>query len=298
MKIEKAIQEYLAAGLIDGYDESTRPYYEWVYSKLVSIHGDKMVDKVTNYAIDNFTIYLWNNYASMYGRECTMTDLDIARVALYEFFGWVSVEAAITFTGTEEDEQDYSFDRSTPFTQEEAQALLDACGPDKWADIQSFRDRALLTMLQSTGMWVSELCRLTIGDVHLENGKVDIGRYGSSGGRKVDFGQVCRSALMKYVFVREAPAPSEALFLSGHGTYLCDQDVFFLLDQWGKRAEVENVIPLRFRWTFAAEFIKDGGGIIRLQRLLGHSILTDVLINLQITSAHLAAEHRRASPGD
>ena len=84
---------------------------------------------------------------------------------------------------------------------------------------------------------------------------------------------------------------NDLLFNSINDRPMNRRSVHNLLQTIGKNAGVDNVHPHRFRHTFATEFLRNGGTIEVLQRILGHSTLSMVLRYAQITS--LFKKYRR-----
>jgi integrase/recombinase XerD len=71
-----------------------------------------------------------------------------------------------------------------------------------------------------------------------------------------------------------------------------------MLNHLGDRVGVQGVHPHRFRHTFAIEYLRNGGDVFTLQRLLGHSSLDICNRYLQIVKSDIGEAHKRASPAD
>ena len=157
------------------------------------------------------------------------------------------------------------------------------------------RDKALLLLLLDTGLRVGEVNRLKIMDVDLSNGEVHVRPYGSgqkTKPRTVYLGKAARRSMWLYLSRLDEPRKDESLFRQTTG------NIRSLLYRMGERANVQDVYPHRFRHTFAVQFLRNGGDVFTLQRILGHSSLDMVRRYLALADADSAEAHRKASPAD
>jgi integrase len=109
---------------------------------------------------------------------------------------------------------------------------------------------------------------------------------------------------LEYLDMRPYSDPDLPLFscTDGHGEptdeHIDRRVLTKHLKRLGERAGVTGVNAHRFRHTFATEYIRRGGDIITLQKLLGHASMDMVLRYLHLVRADVAAAHRRSSPAD
>lgn len=163
------------------------------------------------------------------------------------------------------------------------------------------RDQALVLVLLDTGLRIGECLRLRRGDVDLETGEVHVTPYETgvkSRPRTVYMGHASRRALWSYLTSRGETSEDDWVFLDRFNRPLTRNSVAHLLRRLGMRAGVNHVFPHRFRHTFAIQFLRNGGDVFTLQRLLGHSSLEMVRHYLALADADSATAHHKASPAD
>ena len=138
------------------------------------------------------------------------------------------------------------------------------------------RDVAIVELLFATGMRVSELCRLQINDIDLEQGIIKIFGKGS----KERFAQICQhetlQALQNYKTLFSHQIQShQPFFVNRHGTELSTQSVRLMLRTYVKQSGLKkHITPHTFRHTFATLLLEEDVDIRYIQALLGHSSIT------------------------
>lgn len=201
-----------------------------------------------------------------------------------------------------------------PFTQDQVAAMLKACdATNPWKDRESVRsqrhtadrDRAILLTLLSTGMRASELCGICLGDLDLGSNRITIagkGKGRDSKQRIVYVGKRTAKALWKYLTPQLTTLDkTDPLFAVGSDDdrRTMTRDVLSrLIRRIGERAEVTHAYPHRFRHTFAVTYLRNGGDVLTLQRLLGHESLEMVRRYANVAASDCAAAHKSADPVD
>ena len=134
------------------------------------------------------------------------------------------------------------------------------------------RDRAIVLVLLDTGMRISELCDLRREDYYSATGRLIIEHGKGDKQRVVFLGQAAQRAVWSYLRQRGNVAADAPLFIASRsGDAFVSGSVRRVLQRAGDRAGVTGATPHRFRHTYAINFLRNGGNVLELQALLGHS---------------------------
>lgn len=160
-------------------------------------------------------------------------------------------------------------------TEEEVSRLFEAAS--KTPPPRSLRDRALLEVIYSTGMRVSEAISLKLGDIDFESGTVRCAGRGTRQ-RVAPLTLNAINALRDYLDRARADmmgsATTDFVFLNPLGTKLTRQAVWQLTRQYAQQAGVEGELtPHTLRHSRAAHMLNSGEDIKRVQEWLGHANL-------------------------
>ncbi len=136
------------------------------------------------------------------------------------------------------------------------------------------RDRAVLEMLYSCGIRVSELTGLNIGELDLSSGMVRVmGKGGKE--RIVPVGSRAITAVSAYLVERGDPVGGAPLFLNTRGQRINRRSVARIVDEHVLRiAAFKRISPHILRHTFATHMLEGGADLRAIQELLGHASLS------------------------
>jgi len=185
------------------------------------------------------------------------------------------------------------------FTQEELRRLMAAIDT---RTALGHRDYTMIITFLDTGMRCSELTGLNVDDVNREARLLKVRGKGAKE-RMVPFGKKVQHALWKYLtFYRPEPLMSryENVFLTKDGKPLTKERVEGIVEYYGRKASITGVriSPHTFRHTFAVMFLRNGGDVFSLQRIMGHSTLDVLRIYVNMAQADIQEAHRLHSPID
>jgi integrase/recombinase XerC len=182
---------------------------------------------------------------------------------------------------------------------DEITRILEAPARNCW---EEKRDKAILEMLYSSGLRVSELAGLNHDDLDFFGGLVRVRGKGKKE-RIVPVGQMAINGLRAYLDMKppkEVPnAIKRPLFISRIGSRLTDRSVRRMVLKYVKRTGLSKEIsPHTFRHSFATHMLDRGADLRSVQELLGHANLSTTQIYTHVTTQRLkdayAAAHPRA----
>ena len=162
------------------------------------------------------------------------------------------------------------------------------------------RDRAMLELLYATGIRVSELVSLNLGDVNLQQGYLRCLGKGSKE-RLVPIGSFALKSLESYVGQargRLLRDPKEqCLFVNHHGHRLTRQGFWKIVKRYAQQARIErSITPHTLRHSFATHLLENGADLRSVQELLGHADISTTQIYTHLTRARLKEVYVRAHP--
>lgn len=181
-------------------------------------------------------------------------------------------------------------------TEAEVEQLLAAPPLD---EALGLRDRCMLEVLYATGLRVSELVGLTLGQLSLGQGVVRVLGKGSRE-RLVPVGEEALYWLQRYLREERpelAAAGSDILFPSRRGTAMTRQAFWYRIKQHALSAGIQAPLsPHTLRHAFATHLLNHGADLRVVQMLLGHADLSTTQIYTHVAQARLQALHARHHP--
>ncbi len=169
-------------------------------------------------------------------------------------------------------------------------------------DLKSLRDKAILEMLFSTGLRVSELCSLD-SDIDLSRDELSVRGKGEKV-RVVFLSQEAKTAVAAYLkarkdmeealFVNIPPLTKEGGQQKSTPGRLTSRSIERMIKTYAAKAGItKKVTPHVLRHSFATDLLSNGADIRSVQQLLGHASISTTQIYTHVTDAHLREVHKR-----
>ena len=160
---------------------------------------------------------------------------------------------------------------------------------------QGVRDVAIIEMLYSCGLRISELCNLKMSELFLEEGYIRVHGKGRKE-RLVPIGEQAIEKLRQWfvvrVTVKAKPGHEDYVFISTkRGTKLSRITLFVYIKDYARRAGIQkNISPHTFRHSFATHLLEGGANLRAIQAMLGHEDISTTEIYMHIDRSHLREE--------
>lgn len=319
LSISKAIDGFLKFKVAEGLSQRTVDSYEYYLNQWMNYIGDQDVAKIISSDLTNYLAWMRTEYKPKRwnGNEDPLSAKSLRNVyiALRAFYTWLNKEFNLPNPAKEITPPKFPQHVIQTFSKEDIEKLIKACIYSREAQTEqrhkfvmrrpsANRDQAIVLTLLDTGLRATELCSLTVEDVDLKTGKVNV-RHGVGGGAKggkgrvTYLGKVARKAVWRYLATREDGSdPKAPLFISAGDRPFNRDSLRILIRRLGERAQITHVHPHKFRHTFAITYLRSGGDVFTLQSLLGHGSLDMVRHYAQIAEVDVENAHRKASPVD
>ncbi len=161
----------------------------------------------------------------------------------------------------------------------------------------AIRDRAIMELLYSSGLRLSELLQLEVTELDLNDATVRVTGKGRKT-RVVPVGRHARNALQRWLRTRATlAARSNALFLTRQGRRLAPRSVQQRLQQWGQKRNLPvRLHPHLLRHSCASHVLESSSDLRAVQELLGHADIATTQIYTHLDFQHLAKIYDGAHP--
>ena len=195
--------------------------------------------------------------------------LENMRANLSAFFQWMTNEEIIQKNPCMKIKPiRYTEECRLPYSDTEMDALRGACKTKK--------ERAIVEMLASTGIRVSELTQLDVADIDMNTNTIKV-RHGKGNKERITYATpVALKHYKAYLYDRNGMHP--AAFVNRIGERITPNGIRKILKGIGERAGVENVHPHRFRRTLATGLAGRGMDVQEVGKLLGHANLNTTMV--------------------
>lgn len=283
------VKRFFIAKATEGLSDNSLRTYKDVLARTFNLIGKHIKDITT----DDIRLLL----AQMRLKGDSATYQNLVRRTLNTFFGWLAKEDFIQsnpmlrIACIREPKK-----LKKPFSEDELERLRFNAG--------SLRNQCIVEFLYSTGCRISEMLNLNREDVNLIDNEVMVLGKGKKY-RMAYFSPRCKALLQTYLNTRKDD--NKALFVTdysdwkGNADWLKGKDglriessgVRVMLKNIGKKADVSDVHPHRFRRTAATLALKRGMKITDVQKLLGHTDIKTTTIYAISTDEEVKREHEK-----
>lgn len=272
------IAMFIAAKRVEGCSEKTLKYYQTTIEAMVSSLGKNVRHTLT----DDLRSYLTNYQSNHLSSRVT---IDNIRRILSSFFSWLEDEDYIIKSPVRRIHKVKTVSSiKETYSDEDLEKMRDNCS--------ELRDLAMIDMLASTGMRVGEMFLLNRDDINFAERECVVLGKGSKE-RIVYFDARAKLHLQEYLDSRKDDNP--ALFVTLRAPYERIQigGIEHRLREMGKRLNIPNVHPHKFRRTLATMAIDKGMPVEQLQRLLGHQRIDTTLQYAMVKQNNVKMSHKK-----
>lgn len=249
------IKMYISSLMLDGKSKNTAYVYLRNLNRFCTFIGNQDLEQVKTFDVRN---YLTHEKV----RGLSNVSIENIRTNLNAFYQWMTNEEYISknpCAGISPIKCHVEIKQ--PFSIVEQDALKNHC--------DTLKERAMIEVLLTSGVRVSELIGLDVSDIDYTNKSVHV-RHGKGDKERYTYiNDLALSYLVKYL--TDSCIETGPLFLNQRKGRYTSAGIRYMLNQIADRAKVQNVYPHRFRRTFATTLASRGMDVQDIQTLMGHT---------------------------
>ena len=248
-----------------------------------------LVDKKVNVKPNNIQTSDLRNFLYEQSKKIKSRSQSRLISSLNVFFNFLILENLLTENPIERIEHPkIGFKIPTTVSTSEIDLLIKAAGKNQ---NNGTRNEAIIEVLYSCGLRVSELINLKISDLFLDDNLIKILGKGNKE-RFVPLGKIASNEIRKYLKIRDKSIIdskfSDIVFLNRYGRGLTRSMIFKIISDSYKRIGLDKKIsPHTLRHSFATHLLKNGADLRTIQLILGHESITTTEIYTHLDTYHL-----------
>ena len=298
MYLSELIMDFVESLEVErGRSQKTAENYHLYLERLIEFGGDIEVDKITSELVRKYRLWL-NRYKNGVGDELSLLTQNYHLIALRSFLKYCSKRDIRTLTPEKVELPKVTRRQVSFLTTEETERLINTIDVNSATGI---RDRAMVELLFSSGLRVSELTNLNRDHINLNRGEFMVRGKGQKD-RPVFVSPEATEWLAKYLETRNDRAVPLFIRYSGFKTgddkgesfRLTPRSVQRTVQHYAKLAGItKHVSPHTLRHSFATDLLMNGADIRSVQSMLGHSSITTTQVYTHVTDQHLKEVHTK-----
>lgn len=289
MNIEEELNDYinyislerqLSKNTVDGYKRDLTAFFKYV---------NKSYKDISSKDIDNYISYM--------NKTSSPKTINRHIVSIKNYFRFlerkekIKINPCANIVGVK-------FKKSIPhvLSEEEIDKLLDI----KVIDVKTSRNKAMLELMYSSGLRISELLNLNLNDIDLDNNFVKCFGKGSKE-RIIPISDLATDALIEYINIYRKTLlkdkESDILFLNMHGNKLSRQGFFKILKELALEKGIKREFsPHTIRHSFATHLLNHGADLRSIQTMLGHENITTTEIYTHVSTNFAKDNYEKYHP--
>ena len=253
------------------------------------------INRINYVKVDDEQILKYLDYMKSLGKKSSTISRSLASIRA--FYQYLLRNKKIKRDPTE-GIQSPKIDKRVPtvLSAQEVELLLEQ---PKSIDLKGIRDKAMLEFAYATGMKVTEIISLDLGDINFEEGLV-MCKTGEKQ-RNIPLGKLSKEALKDYVenarpiIIKDDSV--KALFVNTNGQRLTRQGFWKIVKYYKEQAHItKDITPHVLRHSFATHLLQNGADLKSIQLMLGHSDISSTQVYMQFQDESLQNIYKKAHP--
>jgi site-specific recombinase XerD len=302
-KLQQEITNFLEYLEIEkGRSEATLKNYDFYLRRFAQWAKNPSPGKITADIVRKYRLWLNRYEDAKTGQQLNPKTQNYHLIALRSFLKYLARQD-IDSLAPEKIELQKQEQREVDFLDgDDLQRLLDVPLESDSREIIKLRDKAILELLFSTGLRVSELTNLNRDNVNLKKDEFTV--RGKGGKLRIVFlSETAKQSIKNYLDKRQDPEP--ALFVAHDRAQksenrkeqkehnISPRSVQRIVEKYSKAAGItKEITPHTLRHTFATDLLSNGADIRAVQSMLGHENITTTQIYTHVTNKQLKDIHK------